>query len=102
MAVKLGHRSGKGKVMLADLIVEALAVADAAGCTSDELVALIPTRTTATVLQAELEELVSRGGVVRRGVGRGALYTLDERQRARMERMAVRRADDAPLDTLVG
>lgn len=99
MAVKLGHRWSKGKATIAELIMGTLAAADSTGCTSDELIALLPAGTDLLLLQPELEELVARGAVVRRGVGRGALYALDSRQRTRLDRLTTRREDDSPLKT---
>jgi len=49
---------------------------DPRGCSPDEIVAALDLSIAATALQRDLERLVARDTLTRRGLGRGALYTL--------------------------
>jgi len=57
-------------------VTSILAVSDARGKTADDIAAALNTPLNGEDLQFELEALVYRGILNRRGVSRGALYTL--------------------------
>jgi len=56
-------------------ILAAIAAEEPHGATADQIARAIGLGLTGEVVQAELEELVARGDVDRRGLGVGAVYT---------------------------
>ena len=58
------------------MVASVLSVGDPLGYTADEIVEELHLPVDGTALQQDLEEMVAAGVLDRRGVGRGALYTL--------------------------
>lgn len=74
MAVKTGQRTDKAD--LAQAVAAVLSAGDALGCTTDEIAGALNLPYDGAALQQDLEEMVYEGILDRRGIGRGALYTL--------------------------
>jgi predicted ArsR family transcriptional regulator len=62
-----------------DEILSVLAAEEPHGATADQIARVIGLGLTGEVVQDELEELVMRGVLDRRGIGVGAVYTLAAR-----------------------
>lgn len=83
-------------------VTAVLARGDAAGRTTDDIADALNLPEDSQNLQTELEVLVRRGILDRRGIGRGALYTLSTAVRVvRPSRLRARARDAArpPRDT---
>jgi len=61
---------------LVDAVISVLSTGDILGCTADEIAVALEMPIDGAALQHDLEDMVDRGILDRRGVGRGALYTL--------------------------
>lgn len=58
------------------MVASVLSVGDPLGYTADEMVDALHLAIDSATLQQELEDMVASGVLDRRGIGRGALYTL--------------------------
>ncbi len=74
MVTKARHPADEANLM--EAVATVLSTGDALGYTPDELVDALRLPIDGAELQHDLEELVDLGMLDRRGVGRGALYTL--------------------------
>lgn len=74
MAVNTGQMMDKTD--FAQAVAAVLSAGDVLGCTTDEIADALHLPKDGAALQQELEEMVYEGILDRRGVGRGALYTL--------------------------
>lgn len=70
-----GRQSWQGGSLI-DAVVSVLSSDDPIGSSSDEIANALHWPGDGAALQGELEELVACGLLDRRGIGRGALYTL--------------------------
>lgn len=69
-------RQTTDKESLVDAVTSVLSTGDTLGCTADEIAMALRLPIDGAALQHDLEDMVERGILDRRGVGRGALYTL--------------------------
>ncbi len=76
------HTQASGASTTADEILAVLAAEEPHGATADQVARVIGLGLDGTVIQDELEDMVARGLLDRRGLGHGALYTLSEAGRA--------------------
>lgn len=74
MALNMGQTTDKAG--LAQAVAVVLSAGDALGCTTDEIAHALNLPKDGAALQQDLEEMVYEGILDRRGIGRGALYTL--------------------------
>ena len=100
MATRLGQRSGSRTLDVTDIVVGAVATLDPAGATADEIAQVLSNSLDGAGLQPKLEMLVGSGVLDRRGIGRGALYTLTRRGRAHAARASKSRAQSAWTSTM--
>lgn len=66
----------QGGSITAETVISVMSAGDAAGYTADDLAATLGLPGDGALLQHELEDMVRQGLLDRRGLGRGALYTL--------------------------
>lgn len=66
----------QGGSITAEAVIAALTMGDAIGMTADEIAVNVGLPANGAALQHDLEEMLWQGLLDRRGVGRGALYTL--------------------------
>ncbi len=78
------HTQATGASTTTDEILAVLAAEEPHGATADHVARALGLGITGTAIEAELEELVGRGLLDRRGLGRGAVYTCRTRGRAWM------------------
>lgn len=69
------HTQATGASTTTDEILAVLAAEEPHGATADHVARALGLGITGTAVEAELEELVGRGLLDRRGLGRGAVYT---------------------------
>ncbi len=70
------HPPATGASTTTDEILAVLATEEPHGATADHVARALGLGITGTAVEAELEELVGRGLLDRRGLGHGAIYTL--------------------------
>lgn len=93
MAMRPGPRSGSSASDdLAAAVVGAVAHLDSSGGTADEIAQSLNASLDGVGLQADLEMLVRQGILDRRGIGRGALYSLARRGRVYSRAHRIRHA----------
>jgi len=100
MATRLGQRSSSKTLDVTDVVVGAVATLDPAGGTADEIAQVLSGSLDGAGLQPKLEMLVGSGVLDRRGIGRGALYTLTRRGRSYAARAGKPVARSAPTSTM--
>ncbi len=76
MAEHTDHMTTTGALSPTDEILAVIAAEEPHGATADQIARTIGLGVTGEVVQDELEELVMRGDLDRRGIGVGAVYTL--------------------------
>jgi len=79
MAEHPDHTTTTGAASMTDDILSVLTAEEPHGATADQIARVIGLGLTGEVVQDELEELVMRGILDRRGIGLGAVYTLAAR-----------------------
>ena len=76
MAEHPDHTTTIGAARMTDDILAVIAAEEPHGATADQIARAIGLGVTVEPVQDELEEMVRRGEVDRRGIGLGAVYTL--------------------------
>jgi len=76
MAEHPDHTTTTGAANVTDEILTVIAAEEPHGATADQIARTIELGVDAVPVQDELEELVMRGILDRRGIGLGAVYTL--------------------------
>ncbi len=76
MAEHPDHTTTTGAANVTDEILTVIAAEEPHGATADQIARTLGLGITVEPVQDELEEMVRRGEVDRRGIGLGAVYTL--------------------------